>query len=154
VTNQNVPAGWYEDPYQPNYLRWWDGTNWTEHLSLKQMATPETQLAETPVQYNPSGVPITYSGQKRSYSKEVQFTQSSNRTNSRAIDFTFKSNFYAYLCLISSLIYLWIDINSNIIIIGIVPIIMAARSFSKNEPFRYVALLSAVVVLITTFVMF
>lgn len=24
-------AGWYQDPYDPSRLRWWDGARWTEH---------------------------------------------------------------------------------------------------------------------------
>jgi Domain of unknown function (DUF4328)/Protein of unknown function (DUF2510) len=28
------PPGWYRDPYQPAYLRWWDGERWTPHALL------------------------------------------------------------------------------------------------------------------------
>jgi hypothetical protein len=27
----STPAGWYADPDQPGYERYWDGTQWTEH---------------------------------------------------------------------------------------------------------------------------
>ncbi|GAA1645078.1 DUF4236 domain-containing protein [Nocardia ninae] len=29
----SAPAGWYPDSAQPTVLRWWDGTNWTEHTA-------------------------------------------------------------------------------------------------------------------------
>jgi resuscitation-promoting factor RpfB len=29
MTTQAVPQGWYPDPQQPELLRWWDGTQWT-----------------------------------------------------------------------------------------------------------------------------
>ena len=30
-TPTNVPAGWYPDPTDASWQRWWDGTGWTEH---------------------------------------------------------------------------------------------------------------------------
>ena len=27
-----VPADWYPDPHDPTYVRWWDGTQWTQHV--------------------------------------------------------------------------------------------------------------------------
>jgi hypothetical protein len=30
--NQATPAGWYADPAGSPQLRWWDGTQWTDHL--------------------------------------------------------------------------------------------------------------------------
>ena len=35
-----TPPGWYPDPSDPQsgQLRWWDGTNWTEHLQAGQPA--------------------------------------------------------------------------------------------------------------------
>lgn len=29
----NVPAGWYPDPSGTQSQRWWDGTQWTDHVS-------------------------------------------------------------------------------------------------------------------------
>jgi len=28
-----TPPGWYHDPWRQAPMRWWDGTNWTEHLA-------------------------------------------------------------------------------------------------------------------------
>lgn len=29
------PAGWYVDPKDPHFWRWWDGTNWTIHTGAR-----------------------------------------------------------------------------------------------------------------------
>ncbi|CDK00019.1 PPE-repeat proteins (fragment) [Microbacterium sp. C448] len=31
TTPTNVPAGWYPDPTDASWQRWWDGSRWTEH---------------------------------------------------------------------------------------------------------------------------
>jgi hypothetical protein len=30
------PAGWFEDPGRADGLRWWDGSQWTEHRKANQ----------------------------------------------------------------------------------------------------------------------
>jgi hypothetical protein len=38
TTHSNTPAGWYADPQgTPNLLRYWDGTQWTEHTNPGQV---------------------------------------------------------------------------------------------------------------------
>lgn len=32
---QGPPPGWLEDAADPSLLRWWDGTQWTEHRQPK-----------------------------------------------------------------------------------------------------------------------
>ncbi|HEU0205803.1 MAG TPA: DUF2510 domain-containing protein [Pseudolysinimonas sp.] len=40
-------AAWYPDPQTPGLVRWWDGTKWTEHVSVP--ATP-TQSEPTAIE--------------------------------------------------------------------------------------------------------
>jgi len=35
ATDVLPPAGWYVDPGDPRYWRWWDGTNWTVHTGAR-----------------------------------------------------------------------------------------------------------------------
>jgi hypothetical protein len=36
----SAPPNWYPDPYQPGLLRWFDGQQWTSHVSGPAWATP------------------------------------------------------------------------------------------------------------------
>ncbi|MER7687577.1 phospholipid scramblase-related protein [Streptomyces sp. NPDC097610] len=39
TTHSNTPAGWYPDPHgAPQTLRYWDGSQWTEHTNVDQAA--------------------------------------------------------------------------------------------------------------------
>jgi uncharacterized membrane protein YhaH (DUF805 family) len=37
------PADWYRDPERPGWLRWWDGTNWTDHRQPQPLHPPAHQ---------------------------------------------------------------------------------------------------------------
>jgi len=51
----NPPAGWYNDPSNPSRQRWFDGTEWTEHLK-------GDPVAPLPPQDHYSAGPMTSSG--------------------------------------------------------------------------------------------
>jgi hypothetical protein len=49
--DSGVPAGWFADPGDPGTLRWWDGTQWTEHRHQPE-ARPDRP---SPVATDPAG---------------------------------------------------------------------------------------------------
>jgi hypothetical protein len=54
MTTPSVPAGWYSDPDDPQAVRYWDGTAWTDGPVAEQAATevapPERQPSLEPVE--------------------------------------------------------------------------------------------------------
>ncbi|MEU5952723.1 phospholipid scramblase-related protein [Streptomyces sp. NPDC047525] len=47
TTHSNTPAGWYSDPQgAAQLLRWWDGSQWTQHTSPNQQAGGQPAQAQ------------------------------------------------------------------------------------------------------------
>ncbi|MBM7172458.1 DUF2510 domain-containing protein [Streptomyces sp. G44] len=47
TTHSNTPAGWHPDPHgAPQLLRWWDGSQWTEHTSPAPQGQPAQAQAQ------------------------------------------------------------------------------------------------------------
>ena len=38
MTDTSSPGGWHPDPFGRHELRWWDGNQWTEHVSTQGVA--------------------------------------------------------------------------------------------------------------------
>ncbi|MGW0883627.1 phospholipid scramblase-related protein [Streptomyces sp. NPDC002671] len=52
TTQSNTPAGWYPDPHgAPQTLRYWDGTQWTEHTNPAQQAAGQAPQQAAPQQH-------------------------------------------------------------------------------------------------------
>jgi hypothetical protein len=54
-----IIPGWYADPYDPNQLRWWDGTQWSDQVSaLQAIPLPsETPATTAPTAATPASAP-------------------------------------------------------------------------------------------------
>ncbi|HEY4225733.1 MAG TPA: DUF2510 domain-containing protein [Pseudolysinimonas sp.] len=43
-----IPPGWYADTTVPGQLRWWNGTEWTEHVSAPYSTAPQARQTLPP----------------------------------------------------------------------------------------------------------
>ncbi|MEU3528435.1 phospholipid scramblase-related protein [Streptomyces sp. NPDC038707] len=51
TTQSNTPAGWYPDPHgAQSTLRYWDGTQWTDHTNPAQQAAGQVPPQQAPAQ--------------------------------------------------------------------------------------------------------
>ncbi|MFF9813319.1 phospholipid scramblase-related protein [Streptomyces sp. NPDC014006] len=58
TTQSNTPAGWYPDPHGAQQtLRYWDGTQWTEHTHADQQGRPPAQGHHPQAQVQAPAVP-------------------------------------------------------------------------------------------------
>ncbi len=52
--------GWYADPEEPRFLRWWDGNSWTEHRCVPQESSPPgAQTSTAPLVQPHPQIPAT-----------------------------------------------------------------------------------------------
>ncbi|MER5306057.1 MULTISPECIES: phospholipid scramblase-related protein [Streptomyces] len=55
TTHSNTPAGWYADPHgAPQLLRWWDGSQWTDHTNQAPQGAQSQVPAQAPAQAAPA----------------------------------------------------------------------------------------------------
>ena len=48
ASHNPIPDGWYDDPATPNMQRWWDGSNWSEHVRYSDRPHPHAASSPTP----------------------------------------------------------------------------------------------------------
>lgn len=52
LTTNGPPAGWYQNPEDASQTRWWDGGNWTQHIT--PVAAPVSVPAPAPTPFVPA----------------------------------------------------------------------------------------------------
>ncbi|TGB08538.1 phospholipid scramblase-related protein [Streptomyces sp. MZ04] len=77
TTHSNTPAGWYPDPQgAPQLLRWWDGSQWTQHTSPDQQAgggqpgAQQVPQQAQPVQPQPAQQQAQYGQQQGQFGQQ------------------------------------------------------------------------------------
>ena len=53
VFENDVPAGWYDDPAKPGMQRWWAGSEWTDHVRYADTVRLHA-VASQPVEPTPA----------------------------------------------------------------------------------------------------
>ncbi|MBO3142516.1 RDD family protein [Dermatophilus congolensis] len=56
------PSGWYDDPDDPDLLRYWDGVLWTEHTALRRPPQNRTDQPPTTPVTQPTTFPLNPPG--------------------------------------------------------------------------------------------
>jgi Protein of unknown function (DUF2510) len=49
--NDAPAAAWYPDPQSPGQVRWWDGTRWTDHVSVPAPVAQAVEVESAEPQY-------------------------------------------------------------------------------------------------------
>jgi uncharacterized protein YxjI len=76
TTQSNVPPGWYPDPHgAPQLLRWWDGSQWTEHTHAGQQGAAAGQQAQQAAQGQEAAQPQPTQGSAQQQAQQSQFGQ-------------------------------------------------------------------------------
>lgn len=161
----NPAAGWFTDPHAPNFLRWWDGIQWTHHVHPVPGAAPSHQVAAQPphhvaqhaahhaaAQANPAysaGSGLAHAGATAypaaAYAPAAAETQPFAAQATTGSESLYDANPRSVTAIGVSLLYLLIAITTGFVFAGIVPALYTFRAFERREKLAPAALLAAVV---------
>jgi hypothetical protein len=128
MTSQVPPAGWYADPSGAPGHRWWDGQAWSAHF-----APASPQPAATAGQVAPAAT-ATYG-----YAPQQAYVPTYAQTT---------SNRYALITFAVAALYVFIALESQVVIFGILPLGLSLRSKRAGEPLAPFAIAAAVVAIL------
>ena len=149
-------AGWYADPNGGPDLRYWDGAAWT---SSTQPAPAVQPAAASP--YPQSGYPAQYPpyvGQPTAgspYAGQPAAGQPYPPANGPApvapIGNLLARSKFTLITIAICIVYYIIDRSAHVVFLGILPVVMTARSFQAKEPFAIIGAAIAALTIVNAF---
>ena len=140
----DIPAGWHPDPANPaGSLRWWDGTQWTDHTQPPvPISAPTAPVApagqywggNTPTYGGP--VPTSYGGRGPSFG------------GSPAAGSMWQRNQGSLTAIGVAAVYVLIAVTTHFVLFGIVPAMAAFRAVKRKEPLAALAVVAAAIAII------
>jgi hypothetical protein len=144
------PPGWYPDPSSSRIYRWWDGQAWTQHTSVGQPVATEVPVAAAPAQVHATALRETGGGAtayaEAQFPAPVTSMPSPARPAQQATigASIWQRNRYALITMGIVALYLFLAVESHIVMLGVWPILTSVRSWQRKEPVAGLAVLAAV----------
>ncbi len=133
-----VPAGWHPDPNLPQgSLRWWDGSQWTEHVQPAPVAPPASTLSSIA---QPHASVAT--GLEQLAARGAQTTAPARQRS------LFEINSTTFVTFGVVALYILVAASTGIVLLGIFPVMLSIRAFRRGEPLAPLAMAAAALALL------
>ena len=176
--NATIPPGWYSDPADAVSLRWWDGTQWTDHRSApspfrlihpasspREMSSRHRGTRHRPPSYPGAQPPPVYTGQPQApytgaaqppfYAGAAQppvypgYSGGPGLRRSGRMGRTRGPNSFSWTAIGFAAGYLVLAVTTNFVLLGIVPVLSSVRAFQRGEKLAPLAAVAAAVTVAT-----
>ena len=174
LVNGPIPPGWHTDPADASSLRWWDGTQWTNHTSPAPRAAPgPLPPGVVPAGYTaPPGYtpqPSSYSGQPPGGPGQPGYASAGQAPPAAGVQQPIYANYqpaqgslgprgiargrgpnsFSLTAIGFAALYLVLALTTNFVLLGIVPVVTSVRAFQRGEKLAPLAALAAAVTVAT-----
>jgi hypothetical protein len=160
MSPSEIPPGWHPDPANPSAaVRWWDGTQWTEHARAYPgggQAAPGWGSQHEAVWGGPAAglapahpPPVGYHGYGGGPYDRAASNGSSYGGFAPAPSFA-RRNQGSLTAIGVAALYVMVAVTVHFVFIGIVPAMAAVRAFRRKESLAPVAAVAAAVAIVVS----
>ncbi len=142
LVNPTIPPGWHSDPGDASSLRWWDGTQWTEHRCPAPVAAPGSL---PPGVVAPSRAPAMQAPAIQTPAVRSDYYAARQPHQSRGTGRARGPNSFSWTAIAFAVAYLVLALTTNFVLLGIVPVLSSVRAFQRGEKLAPVAAVAAAV---------